>query len=156
VHSDTRLVVLRVSRTLDAGDPHNLFFACVQTSTRVYACGVSIECVGCVRQIIFDKKKRKLFDTEKLLLSNLTPKLKNLPYPSHILYFILFHIPITFFFVFNGIKSKEKRPSYPFSVFFKRVVFRRLHFFPPLIYLQIFFSPERLNITCLKKYTGGA
>ena len=53
-----RLMVLRVSRALEARESPNFFFVCVQTRTRVCACGVSVWVV-CV-QLYPIKKKSKL------------------------------------------------------------------------------------------------
>ena len=41
----------------EARKPPNLFFAYVQTRTRVYACGVSMKCVVVYVQVVLDKKK---------------------------------------------------------------------------------------------------
>ena len=58
----THLLVLRISRALEARESPNLFFACVWTRTRMCACGVSVECIGCVRQVVPDKKKDTYFN----------------------------------------------------------------------------------------------
>ena len=56
----THLLVLRISRALEARESPNLFFSCVRTRTRMLACGVSVNYVGCVRQVVPDKKKTLL------------------------------------------------------------------------------------------------
>jgi hypothetical protein len=50
-------VVLRVSRAPEAREPSNLFFTCVRTRIRACVYGVSMECVGCVRQKLYLIKK---------------------------------------------------------------------------------------------------
>jgi hypothetical protein len=52
-----RSVVLHVSHTLKAGEHPNLFFVCVRTHTRVYACGVSVDYVDCVYPKLYLIKK---------------------------------------------------------------------------------------------------
>ena len=60
-----RSVVLRIFRALEARASQSLSFACVRMCTRVCACGVSVDCVGCVRPVVPSqkmlgrKKKRK-------------------------------------------------------------------------------------------------
>jgi len=51
-----RLVILHVCGTLEAIEPPNLFFVCVQTRTRVCACGVSVELCGLCTSKLYRSK----------------------------------------------------------------------------------------------------
>ena len=51
-----RSVVLRIFHALEARASQSLSFACVWMCTRVCACGVSMDCVGCVRLVVPSQK----------------------------------------------------------------------------------------------------